>query len=302
VMGLPGFEPGSREPKSQNDLANEGIDWSGFEKWLKNRLRRYYANKVRNYAQRYGFVLFEPEKISVISGFSRDKLRNVMAALANLAKYLGMYQSWQVIKTQAGLKWKQQSQMEVFLSMMKTDLSDVKNWLLQAIEKLPRKYSCILVFDAVTGLRPDEACKSVSLITELAGAGRLNDYFNEQLQMLEHFRHPNLFLRGCKNCYISFVPGQVFELIMEAKPKVRDYALRDALHKRGLSGEIMGLRKLYATTLRDKGMPQEIVDLLEGRIGQSIFLRHYYKPDLLKETREKVLKAIQPLVDEVLAT
>ena len=88
---------------------------------------------------------------------------------------------------------------------------------------------------------------------------------------------------------------------MEVKPKVRDHALRDALRKSGLSGEIMGLRKLYATTLRDKGVPQEIVDLLEGRIGQSIFLRHYYKPDLLKQTRKKVLKAIQLLVNEVLA-
>jgi len=46
--------------------------------------------------------LFEPEKVSVISGFSRDKQRNVMAALANLAKYLGMYQRWQAIMPQAG--------------------------------------------------------------------------------------------------------------------------------------------------------------------------------------------------------
>ena len=220
-MGLPGFEPGSREPKSHPISLKEGIDWAGFEKWLRNRLRKYYANKVRNYAKRYGFVLFEPEKVSVISGFSRDKQRNVMAALANLAKYLGMYQRWQVIKTQAGLKWKQQSQMEVFLSMMKTDLGDVKRWLLEAVKKLPRKHSCVLIFDAVTGLRPGEACKSVSLITELAEAGRLSDYFNEQLQMLEHFRHPSLFLRGCRNCYISFVPSRVFELILEVKPKKR---------------------------------------------------------------------------------
>ena len=191
--------------------------------------------------------------------------------------------------------------MEVFLNMMKTDLGDVKRWLLEAVAKLPKKYSSVLIFDAVTGLRPEEACKSVSLITELAEAGRLGDYFNEQLQMLEHFRHPQLFLRGCKNCYISFVPSRVCELVLREKPKAKGYAVRWALHKSGLSGEIMGLRKLYATTLRDKGIPREVVDLLEGRIGQSIFVRHYYKPDLLKQTREKVLKAIQPLVNEVLA-
>lgn len=268
---------------------------------MRNRLSRYYANKVRNYAQRFGFVLFEPWKVSVVSGFSRDKQRNVMAALANLAKYLGVYQRWQVMKSEAGLKWRKRSQLEVFLSMMGTDLGVVKSWLLRAVEELPRKYSCVLIFDAVTGLRPGEACKSVSLLTELAEAGRLKDYFNERFQMLEHFRYSSMFLRGSKNCYISFVPKRVLELILEVKPRVKDYALREALHNAGLPGQLMGLRKLYATMLRDKGIPQEIIDLLEGRIGQSIFLRHYYKPDLLKKTRRKILKAVQPLLNEILA-
>jgi hypothetical protein len=32
MMGLPGFKPGSIEPKSFNYSSKEGINWLGFEK------------------------------------------------------------------------------------------------------------------------------------------------------------------------------------------------------------------------------------------------------------------------------
>ena len=43
----------------------------------------------------------------------------------------------------------------------------------------------------------------------------------------------------------------------------------------------------------------EVVDLLQGRIGESVFLRYYYEP-FLKPIKEKVLTAIQPLADKLL--
>ncbi|MCW4046605.1 MAG: integrase, partial [Candidatus Bathyarchaeota archaeon] len=73
-------------------------------------------------------------------------------------------------------------------------------------------------------------------------------------------------------------------------------ALRSAIKKRGMKVRIKDLRKLYATTLRESGISEEVIDLLEGRIPQSIFLRHYYKPDLLRGIREKVLEAIKPII------
>ena len=39
-------------------------------------------------------------------------------------------------------------------------------------------------------------------------------------------------------------------------------------------------RKIYATYLRQKGVEIEIIDLLQGRIQNSIFLKHYYRPEL----------------------
>jgi len=49
--------------------------------------------------------------------------------------------------------------------------------------------------------------------------------------------------------------------------------------------------------VKDSGVSEEVVDLLGGRIPQNVFLRHYYKPDLLKSVREKVLAAIKPIIE-----
>ncbi len=67
----------------------------------------------------------------------------------------------------------------------------------------------------------------------------------------------------------------------------------------GLNNKTKYLRKLYATTLRNKGIPSEVIDILQGRINSSIFLRFYYKP-FLREIRDKVMEAIRPLERQIL--
>ena len=43
--------------------------------------------------------------------------------------------------------------------------------------------------------------------------GELSNYLNKELLMLEHFRYGDLFLRRCKNAYISFVTPELLELV-----------------------------------------------------------------------------------------
>jgi intergrase/recombinase len=293
MVGLPGFEPGSIEPK----IPKGGIDWVSFGKWLRNRISFKYAAIICYYAEKYYYVLREPGKASDIGKLPKAKQRNVMAALANLSKYLGVYGYWKRLVVEHGLHWQKTSNLEVFLSIFNTNMDAVQSWFKEAVGKLPRNYAVTLVFAAATGLRPDEACKSVTLLSELAEAGRVGEYLNGQSNMLEHFRYPKLFLRGCKNCYISFVPEELLKLVLDVKPKIKTDALRSAIKKRGMKARIKDLRKLYATTLRENGLSEEVIDLLEGRIPQSIFLRHYYKPDLLRSIRKKVLEAITPIIE-----
>ncbi len=166
------------------------------------------------------------------------------------------------------------------------------------LEKIPREYGCVLVFTALTGLRPGEAVNSTKLISNLHDMRRLNDYLNQELLMLEHFRYGDLFLRRCKNAYISFITPELLEFITAYKPKIRYSALDTKINRLGFPTKTKQLRKYYAAKLREY-LPTEAIDLLQGRINQSVFLRYYYKP-FLQDIREKTLKGIEPLQQELL--
>ena len=58
-------------------------------------------------------------------------------------------------------------------------------------------------------------------------------------------------------------------------------------------------RKIFATFLRNEGVESELIDLLQGRIPNSIFVRHYYRPDMSKfdEIQEKLDKLHELLVN-----
>lgn len=55
-------------------------------------------------------------------------------------------------------------------------------------------------------------------------------------------------------------------------------------------------RKVFATYLRNKGIEPEIIDLLKGRISSSVFVNHYYRPDI----NEIITKRIRPVLDELM--
>lgn len=143
-----------------------------------------------------------------------------MCSLSNLSKYLGIYEHWRHIIKNYGLKWENTSSFEAFLSMFNSNLDETETWLKQVIQKLPRAYSTVLIFNALTGLRPTEAATSCKLITELAEQEKLDNYLDRTLMMLQHFRFPDLFLRRSKNAYISFITPELLELVLETKPTI----------------------------------------------------------------------------------
>jgi len=133
---------------------------------MKSHTKRYSKDLMR-YVRRYQDVLKNPGKISQISVLSRDKRRLVMSGLANLSKYLGCYNYWKTLSKNAGLRWEKKVSLDIVLDIMNTNLQDCWVWLTQVLEKIPKEYGCVLVFTALTGLRPSEAANSVDLISNL---------------------------------------------------------------------------------------------------------------------------------------
>jgi len=272
--------------------------WENFGYYLLKTHREKHAKEILRYAKRFSLILEKPGLASQLLVLSKDVRRMAMSALSNLSKYLGVYEQWKQIIRNYGLKWENRNSLETFLSILNSNIEETEKWLKEVIRKLPKEYSAILVFNALTGLRPTEAAMSCKLITELSEKDKLDSYLDKDLMMLQHFRFPDLFLRHSKNSYISFITPEVLKLILETKPRIKYSALDTKIGRLGYNNQTKQLRKLYATKLRNY-LPQELIDLLQGRIGQSVFMKFYYKP-LLLDTQQKTIKALQPLQEQLL--
>jgi hypothetical protein len=99
----------------------------------------------------------------------------------------------------------------------------------------------------LTGLRPSEACMSLSIVAEQG----LEGYYNSKLIALEHFRF-NQFLRWTKDCYLSFISENVCEKMLDYGQPVSWNKLCSKIARAGLKVRLHELRKVWATTLHEK--------------------------------------------------
>lgn len=137
-----------------------------------------------------------------------------------------------------------------------------------------------------------EGINSFNLIVEL-GSKYQTDYYNENNKLLEHFRYPKLFLRNSKNCYVSCVPKSLLDEISQSS-KVSFIAIDKRLNKTNLPMRIKPLWSYYATEMIKLCLLSEQIDLIEGRIGKTIFLMHYFKENP-KALSDRILEVLPTL-------
>jgi len=284
--------PRGFEPPTPGLEGNCIINWERFREYCFTKFSPYNAGNLYNTALKYHRLLYEG--FDVLHTFSRDKCRHVLIALANLSKFCGCYDRFKTLKEKSGLKWGHESSFEVFLKMYNSP-NDAFEWLLDVKEKMLYRYYFPICFQALTGLRPTEAISSLNLIAVKG----LEEYYNREYEVLEHFRYPSVFLRGTKNAFISILSITMLERLKEWRYKTSYNMLRLALKKRGFKLKLQELRVYYATFLRQKNIPKESIDLIQGRIAKDIFVRFYYKPHVL-QLKNQVLNTIKPLENQLL--
>jgi len=105
-------------------------------------------------------------------------------------------------------------------------------------------------------------------------------------------------LRRTKNAYVSIVFEKLLEIGNHSSP-VSYNSLRLALRRKEIKMNISICRKIFATLLRNEGVEQELIDLLQGRIPKSVFVRQYYRPGMSKfdEIREKLTRLHDMLIN-----
>ena len=195
-----------------------------------------------------------------------------------------------------GLKWSVDNGSQAFRRLLNESqqIQDIETWV-NATRSLGWEYYFPIVFMMLTGLRPSEACMSLSILSK-EGCG---NYYNGELGVLEHFRFDS-FLRRTKNCYITFVSKETLEKALAYGETTSWNKLRLKVYRSGLKVRFSDLRKTWATTLHENGIPQESVDLLQGRVSRNVFTRFYYRPNL-EALGEKVLQILEPLEQRLLS-
>jgi hypothetical protein len=268
---------------------NTNIDWVQYRVFLHSIYSKQYANMQFNNGRRYLECLGNPSKLLSLTPSSRA---NALKSLVRLSKYLGYYLQFKERIKQYGIKWVRPDSFSSFLRIMNNNHSDLIAWFNKVSGILDDNEKLYLKFMLLSGLRMSEGILAFNLIIELHRENRLSEYFNEQLSMLEHYRHKQ-FLRNTKNAYITIIPKDLVMEIANSRP-VSYHAIHCFLLKRGINLRIRDLRSYYASFMVRHSMISEEVDLLQGRVPKSVFARHYLKENP-SELRDRTLRAVEQL-------
>jgi len=264
------------------------IDWNAFFNWLLQSKKERVANDILSYAKRYVNCLFNAD-LTEVASMSAGKRRMVLASLSNLAKFLGLYEQWRSVVRRYGIKW-----MEVDVKDKRmidrltkvVDADDVYNWIKQCKTEAP-ELTDFLDLMALTGMRLEEAVNSYNLIIDLAGKGKLGDYYNGEKEILEHYKFKELFLRKGKKVFVSFVPKELVERIADNEP----LASRHSIGKKVSKARFSDLREAHASILT-RHLSQPEIDFLHGRVSANVFMQNYFNPKLIGDLKDRIFKAM----------
>jgi intergrase/recombinase len=288
IKSLQGFNLSSITQLGKYETSNtykkeisQEIDWIKFQEYLERTYRKSSVRCRLLYAKKYSSVITE-ENAQPLLSIPNDKKLQIMKSLAILSKYLGCYDRWKEIKERYQLKWSKDDSILVFqnLTNQENNYSSMLKWLKDTCKQIPAHYANILIHCTLTGLRPSEAFSSINLIKS-----DLDNYLDKDKMILEHVKYPDIFIRKTKKAYISVVNDSIIQIAKNTKDKSCYNSLRCYFKRRKIPFNLNYCRKIFATYLRMQGIEQEMIDLLQGRLPKSIFLRYYYRPDLAIYTK-----------------
>jgi hypothetical protein len=144
--------------------------WTNYKEYLEKNYSHQTMKARLSYARRFYHVLVNNDASSLYQ-LNHSKRIHAMKAIVTLSKYLGYYDKWQSIRNRYNLKWTDINEQNnltssVYLSITSAivDLNTMLRWLKTTLNKIPSRYGNILLFNVLTGLRPQEAIFSLKLL------------------------------------------------------------------------------------------------------------------------------------------
>lgn len=220
-----------------------------------------------------------------------------MKSMASLSKFLGIYDKWKILVERYNLKWSSGfNGLQAFKKIMTPGneldclIKSMKDTL--GNELIPVGYGNIILYCLLTGLRAAESIESIKILADEKLRER---YLSEDQPVIKHYEFPDIFIRSTKKAYISIVNKEIIDIAISC-PVVNLDNFRSFFTKRKIPLIMNYCRKIFATYLRTRGIEPEVIDLLQGRIPQSVFLRHYYRPNVNYELIKEILTDLRDLI------
>jgi intergrase/recombinase len=224
---------------------------------------------------------------------------NVINALTALSRFLGNYNSFMAEMKAHGIKRVRADPVQAFTRIFNSNAHNgLGEWYQAASAVLKENERLYLRFMLLSGVRAMEGVKAFNLIVQLSSKYK-EEYYNKNTGFLEHFKYPELFLRRSKNAYVTAVPRELLDNISTSS-KIAYNAIDKRLDRAGMPMRIKRLRSYYATKIREMGLLSEQIDLVQGRVGKSIFLQHYFKQDA-KLLSNRILQLLPKLEETLLS-
>ncbi len=262
-------------------------------------MKRYEPRTARTrflYARRYWPALSRRD-LAEVSLLSPGKRGHVLKSLAAISKFLGIYEEFQGLIKSYGLKWSEGGGDTYILKRLTKRVDPVfPSWVREVKRQIP-EFAPFLDLLILTGLRFEEGIKAWNLIIELNQQKKLDEYYDSENQVLKHFKFGEIFMRGRKKCFISFVPEELIREIINHGRITRDI-IYCKLKRRKLRILFSEIREYYASMMT-KYLREPEINLLQGRVSNSVFMQHYFNPIWISDLRARAIEGGLSLLEHL---
>ncbi|MCP8316013.1 MAG: hypothetical protein H3Z52_11935 [archaeon] len=270
-----------RRPKPE-DLKSilEQINWSDFEKWIREDHNSYYAKDMFDYAKKFHYLLFSNEFVEMPN--SKRKV-NILNALNNLTLYLDvkldtdLHESFLTWVRKKRIKWSVGKKPDMYNLAQRTKPQDVIIKLSELVE--PNK--TFGAFALMTGLRAEEVVPAFNNHEKLCQDGIMELFWD----------------RGTKKANAVYCHPLIHKKLSESGSKMEKWKLFKAFNSKIMGFRFNVLRKINYT-LNVKIEPL-LAEFMQGRTG-NVSMKHYFLP-LLENNKQRWLEIWNPIIERILS-
>jgi intergrase/recombinase len=245
-----------------------------------------------SYVRRFKHLVSNDSNLRELDNLNNSIKNNAIHSLIIFSKYTGLHETFKNRLKNYGIKSHRQNTYDSFLRILGSNgKSDILEWYNDTIGKLSKNDAIFLKYCLMSGLRRSECVLSFNKVIELYNANRLEEYYDNNLNCLLHFKYKE-FIRGSKNALITFIKPEFISQIANSKP-INNRTFRHSLDDNKIKCRVKELRRFFATFMLQHGILEGEVNMVQGRIN-SILFKNYFSPKLT-ELRDRIFKALSEI-------